>query len=91
MALGTCLGLMIAFASDLKLNLAVAVVFPGVLIGTAVARLFGETAAVLACGASNGAAYGLLLYGWYRLATALRSRIPTWFTMASSWINRAGR
>jgi len=40
--------------------------FPGLLIGLVAARLFGITAGGLACGVSNGAAYGFRLYGWYR-------------------------
>jgi hypothetical protein len=77
--LGTCIGLIIAAASDIRLTPVVALQFPGLVVGMIVARLFGMTAGVLACGVSNGAAYGFLLYGWCRLTAALRRRIPKWF------------
>jgi len=87
--LGTCIGLMISLASDLRLTPMVTILFPGLVVGTTVARLFGITAGVLACGVSNGAACGLLLYGWCRLTATLRRRIPGWFaTLANSLVRR---
>src|SRR5689334_16918078 len=74
--LGTCIGLVVAVASDVSLTPVVALLFPGFVVGMIVARLFGITAGVLACSVSNGAAYGFLLYGWCRLTSALRRRIP---------------
>ena len=73
--LGTCIGLMMALAPHIQLIPLVALLFPGLPVGVVVARLFGLTAGVLACGVANGAAYGLLLYGWCRLANALRQRL----------------
>jgi hypothetical protein len=70
--LGTCIGLEIALASDIKPTPILVLLFPGLLIGFGVGRILGITAAgVLVCAATNGAAYGLLLYGWYRLSSAL--------------------
>ena len=90
--LGTWLGLMIALASDTRLTPAVALLFPGFVVGIIVTRLFGVTAGVLTCGVSNGAAYGFLLYGWYRLAAALRRKIPQWLAaVANSLAHREGR
>jgi hypothetical protein len=90
--LGTCIGLMIALASDIRLTPAVALLFPGLLVGVIVARLFGIAAGVLACGVSNGAAYGFLLYGLCRLAAALRRRIPIWFAaLANALAHRVSR
>jgi uncharacterized membrane protein len=88
--LGTCIGLLIGVASDVSLTPAVALLFPGLVAGTIVSRLFGITAGVVACGVSNGAAYGLLLYGWYRLAAALRWRIPIWFAALANALARHG-
>ena len=70
--LGTCMGLMVALASDIRLTPVLALLFPVLVMGIVVARLFGAAAGVFACGVSNGAAVGFLLYGWYRLANALR-------------------
>jgi uncharacterized membrane protein len=65
-------------ASDIRLTPMLALLFPGVLIGLGVARLFGVAAGVFACAAANGAAYGLILYGWYRLSSALAYGLPKW-------------
>ena len=88
--LGTCIGLMIALASDIRLTPVVALLFPGLLVGMVVARLFGIAVGVLACGVSNGAAYGFLLYGWYRLPAALRRGIPIWFAAIANALVRRG-
>ena len=77
--LGTCLGAMIAQLSDVELTLTTALLFPGFLVRPTARHLFGTTAGTLACCLGNGAAYGCLLYGWFRLAAALRRRIPEWF------------
>jgi hypothetical protein len=74
--LGTCIGLEIAMASHIRLTPTLALLFPGVLIGFGVARIFGVAAGVFVCATANGAAYGLLLYGWYRLSSALACGIP---------------
>jgi hypothetical protein len=76
--LGTCIGLEIGLASDIRLTPILALLFPGILIGLGVARILGVAAGVFACGAANGAAYGLFLYGWYRLSSALAYSIPKW-------------
>ena len=76
---GTGIGIMIALASDIGPTPAAVLLFPGFLAGMIVARLLGTTAGVVAGAVSNGAAYGFLLYGWCRLAAALRRRIPSWF------------
>jgi hypothetical protein len=89
--LGTCMGLLIGLASDIRLTPAVALLFPGVLVGMIVARLFGITAGVLVCGVSNGAAYGFLLYGWCRLAVALRRNIPTWLAAVAAVLSHRAR
>jgi hypothetical protein len=88
--LGTCIGLMIAVAPDVRLTPETALLFPGLAVGMTVARLFGITAGVLACGVSNGAVYGFLLYGWCRLIAALRRRIPTWFSAVGKSVARRG-
>jgi uncharacterized membrane protein len=85
------MGLMIGRASDTRLTPAVALLFPGYVVGMIVAHLLGSAAGVLACGMSNGAAYGFLLYGWYRLAAALRRRIPSWLAAAALSLARRGR
>jgi hypothetical protein len=89
--LGTCIGLMVGLASDLRLTPVVALLFPGFLAGMIASRLFGITSAVLACGVSNGASYGFLLYGWCRLAEALRQRIPSWFAALANSLAHGGR
>ena len=71
---------------------AVALLFPGLVVGIVVARLFGITSGVLAYGMSNGAVYGFLRYGWFRLTAALRRKIPTWFSaIANSVAHRGNR
>lgn len=69
----------------------VALLFPGLAVGMIVARLFGVGAGVLACAVSNGAAYGFLLFGFYRLAAALRKLIPTWLGATARLVQRAKR
>src|SRR5437879_1637934 len=81
--LGACIGLEMALASDIKLTPTLALLFPGLVIGFVVAQILGITAGVLVCAAANGAAYGLLLYGWNRLVSALAQRIPKWLTGAA--------
>ena len=75
---GVCIGLLIASASDVRITPTLVMIFPGILIGVAVVRFWGATAAVIACGMANGIVYGFLLYGWYRLAGALRNALPQW-------------
>jgi hypothetical protein len=55
-----------------------AFLFPGVLIGLGVARIFGMAASVVVCAVAYGVAYGLLLTGWHRLSSALTYGIPKW-------------
>jgi uncharacterized membrane protein len=50
--------------------------FPGLLCAWALSHWFSIAAGVIAGGLTNGALYGLVLYGWYRLADVLR--IPAW-------------
>jgi hypothetical protein len=78
MLLGTCIGLEIASASDIRLTPMLALLFPDVLIGFGVAPILGAPVGVIACAAANGAAYGFFLYGWYRLSSALAYGIPKW-------------
>ena len=40
------------------------------------AQILGVAAGVFASATANGAAYGLLLYGWYGLSSALAYGIP---------------
>jgi hypothetical protein len=54
--------------------------FPGVLIALLVAPVLGVVAAVFACVAANGTAYGLIMYGWYRLPNALAHDVPRWLS-----------
>lgn len=83
--LGTCIGLEIGLASDISLTPILALLFPGLLIGFGVARILGLAAGVFTCAAANGAAYGLLLYGWYRLSSGLAYRIPKWLDSLAVW------
>lgn len=76
--IGSLIGLEIALASDIKLTPLVATLFPGLLVGVVVARAFGEVAGVITCAVSNGALYGLALYCWIRLATAIAHSFPIW-------------
>ena len=86
------MGLLLTLASDVRLTPTVISLAPGLLLGLVVARLFGVAVGVLACGVSNGVAYGSLLYGWYRLTAALRQHIPMWLaTVAAVLAHRAGR
>jgi len=81
--LGACLGGMFATAmargNDITITPTLAFIIPGLPIGMAVSRMLGLSAGIFASALSNGAAYGLILYGWDRLANALANRIPTWF------------
>jgi hypothetical protein len=71
---GTCLGWEIATTSDIHFTLMLAVIFPGTVIGFTVAKLVGLKVAVIVSGVANGAIYGLLMYGWNRLANRLSRR-----------------
>ena len=71
--LGTCLGLLMALASDIRLTPMFVVMFPGLAVGYVAAKLFGFTAAVVLTALANGAVYGLLLYSWDRLCSKLSS------------------
>jgi hypothetical protein len=84
------MGLMVGLASDIRITREAALLFPGFLGGMIVARLFGITAGVVACGVSNGAACGFLLYGWCRLAEALRQKIPGWFAAVGNSLAHHG-
>jgi hypothetical protein len=53
---GFCIGLLIASASDVRITPTLVMIFPGILIEVAVVRLWGATAAVIACGIANGLA-----------------------------------
>jgi len=81
--LGACLGGMIATAmargNDITITPTLDFIIPGLPIGMPVSRMFGLSAGIFASALSNGAAYGLILYGWDRLANAMANRIPTWF------------
>lgn len=78
--LGACFGGLIVTASDIKLTPAVALLFPGIVIGVGVAMMFGQWAGVVASALANGIAFGALLYGWDRLANELAHRIPEWMS-----------
>jgi hypothetical protein len=60
-----------------------AVIFPGAVVGFAVAKLVGYTVAVIVSGLANGAIYGLLLYGWNRIANRISRRAYTAGTVQS--------
>jgi hypothetical protein len=75
--LGTALGLLISVAWDIRLIPMVIVIFPGVTIGYVAFKLFGLTAGIVVTGLANGAAYGLVLYAWDRLANKLASVLRT--------------
>ena len=77
--LGLCIGLLMASSSDVRITPTLVIIVPGLLIGFAVVRSLGITGAAIACGMANAVLYGVLLYSWYRLADALRKRIPHWF------------
>lgn len=66
-----------------------AILFPGVLIGFPVARIFGIGAGVVACTVSNGVAYGLLLYGWNRLLSAVAEGLPKWLNHLAVRLSRS--
>src|SRR5258708_6421595 len=81
--LGIYIGLMMAGASDVTLSPMLVMVFPGLLAGYGVGYVFGFGAGVISCGIANGAAYGLFLYGWIRLAKALAHNFPNWLNAAA--------
>lgn len=80
---GTFVGLEIALASDIRLTPVLAVLFPGVLVGLGVVRIFGVATGVIACAVSNGTAYGFVWYGWIQLANTLARRLPKWLKVAA--------
>ncbi len=90
--LGIFIGLGIASASDTKLTPMLVVLFPGLFVGFVVARVLGVVAGVLACAVSNGAAYGLALYGWLRLSNVLAQAMPKWLcTLGARLSQRSSR
>jgi hypothetical protein len=74
--LGICLGWEIVTTSDITFTPMLAVIFPGAVVGFAVAKFVGFNVAVIVSGVANGAIYGLLMYGWNRLANAVSGRRP---------------
>jgi hypothetical protein len=79
---------LIASASDIGITPTLAIIVPGMLIGVAFAHVFGSPGATMACGIANGVVYGLLLYGWYRIADALRNALPRRFGSAGKRLSR---
>jgi uncharacterized membrane protein len=86
--LGASAGLTITFACGVRLSPMVVLLFPGVLIALGVAPVLGAVAAAFACVVANGAAYGLLMYGWYRLPNALAHDIPRWLSCLAGWLSQ---
>jgi hypothetical protein len=86
--LGACFGGLIATASDIKLTPALALLFPGIVIGVGVGMIFGRWAGVVASALLNGIAFGALLYGWNRLANQLAQRIPEWMGSLGAAMSR---
>jgi len=76
MAIGVCVGLLAAFACDLRLTIVTVLLFPGLLAGWTAAGIAGPTAGVLACALANGIAYALPLYVWDRLANSVSHALP---------------
>jgi hypothetical protein len=66
--LGTCLGWGISTANDIVLTPTLAVLFPGSVVGFAVLKFVGRNIAGIVSGVANGGIYGLVLYGWNRIA-----------------------
>jgi hypothetical protein len=73
---GACLGWGIATASDIRFTPMLAVFLPGCAVGFVVSKFVGLKVAVIVSGVANGAIYGLVLYGWNRLANAISGRRP---------------
>ena len=74
MTLGTFIGSGVGLASDTTLAPVFLFLCPGLLAGAGVDASFGFAAGLISCGIANGAAYGLILYGWDRAANALVHR-----------------
>src|SRR5215469_9455881 len=88
--LGICLGFLIAVASDIGVTPLLAVLYPGVLVGLAFAKL-GLRGAVLACAVSNGMVYGVVWFAWLRVANGLISGLPKWSTKVAHSITARHR
>jgi hypothetical protein len=86
--IGVCIGLEIAFGPDIKLTPAVAALFPGLPVGVLVARRLGITAGLFACAVFNGAAYGIALFCWIRIATACARGLPIWLSSAGTRLSQ---
>ena len=69
--LGASLGWGIATASDIPFTPMLVLLVPGLAVGLAVVKFAGFKVAVIASGVANGVIYGLLLYGWNRLANRI--------------------
>jgi hypothetical protein len=72
---GTGLGMTIFTASDIQLTPMLALVYPGWGIGVFVSKFAGPDTSRFFAGVANGIFYGLLLYGWDRLANWLSARL----------------
>jgi hypothetical protein len=72
--IGTCLGWGIGTASDIHFTPTQGVIFPGAVVGFAMANFVGYTVAVIISGLANGAIYGLVLCGWHRIANRISRR-----------------
>jgi hypothetical protein len=83
---GGLLGLMVFWASDIRLVPALSITFPGLIPGVAAARLFGLSGGIVVCGLVNGAIYGTLWYAWLRMVNAVSSRIPGWSKRVAGWL-----
>lgn len=71
--LGTCLGWKISTANDIVFTLVLAVIFPGAVVGFAVLKFVGGNIVGIVS-VANGAIYGLVLYGWNRIANRISGR-----------------
>ena len=69
--------------------LLVALMFPGVWVGTLVAYVSGSAwAAAWISGPINGAAYGFVFYAWDRVANRVSRRLPVWCRGFAVWLAR---
>jgi hypothetical protein len=69
--LGACLGWEISTANDIVLTPTLALFFPGPVVGFALSRFAGRNIVGIVSGVANGAIYGLVLYGWNRIANRI--------------------
>ena len=87
-AMGVLVGSLLACTTDLRPSSGLYIIFPGFVTAQFMYEGFGLNATIIGCGLVNGAAYGLMAYGFCRFADSLKTRLPEWSSNLGRWLSR---